>query len=444
MTSSDPSRVWDIHLEFSADQWKGIQAKRVEPLKNWTQGKDGALRLLNTNASRNGLSGVLGFDFPWSTSRVDFAGVVFTNTAIRFKGNGTFLDSVRNFRKPFKIDLGRGASGRRLAGRSEFNLANLTADRSCLSDTLGYEFYREAGVPAPRTTFVRVFLDIEGATTNRLIGPYLMVENPDEDWVRDQLGNTHMALFKPVTMDLFLDLGPDWSAYRRIYDPKTAVSPMQTQRLMDLARLVTHAPDDTFAREIGNFIDLEEFSRFLACEVILSNLDGLLANGQNFLLYHDPRSNRFGFIPWDLDHCWGEAPFLGTAEQRTRASLWHPWVGTNRFLERMLQVEAFRQRYRGQLEHLLETQFIPDRLSARIDVLAAGIRPLVEEWSPERLSQFDIAVSGDVKEGPRDGDPSSPSRPVWQLKRFINERATHVRAQLNGSAEGQMVTRQPH
>ena len=38
------------------------------------------------------------------------------------------------------------------------------------------------------------------------------------------------------------------------------------------------------------------------------------------IVYLDPRSNRFGFSPWDLDHSWGEFPFVGTAAERERAN----------------------------------------------------------------------------------------------------------------------------
>jgi len=57
--------------------------------------------------------------------------------------------------------------------------------------------------------------------------------------------------------------------------------------------------------------------------VILANYDGILFDGQNFYLYLDPKSQKFGFIPWDLDSCWG-AFELGITEERERASIWHP------------------------------------------------------------------------------------------------------------------------
>jgi hypothetical protein len=169
-----------------------------------------------------------------------------------------------------------------------------------------------------------------------------------------------------VTYELFKDLGDDWKAYAGIYDPKTKTKSKHHRRVIELARFVTAASDSDFAGRVGEFIDLDEFARFLACEVVLSNYDSILDNGQNFLLYLDPRTDKFGFIPWDLDHSWGEFPLIGTADLRERVSLWHPWVGENRFIERMLTAGPFRERYRREIERLLETLFVPERLNRRL------------------------------------------------------------------------------
>lgn len=436
------TNIWNLHLRFNAEQFAALGPKRVKRVANWLQA-DGTPLLLNPEATRNGLAGVLGFEFPWSAGDVDFGGVEFTNVAIRYKGNGTFLGAVRSYRKPWKLELDKHVSGQRLAGRVEFNLANLSADLTCLSDTLAYEYFRDAGVPASRTAFSRVFLSITGQETNRLLGLYLLVENPDGDWAREQFGVPGVALFKPVTHELFSDLGDDWSGYDRIYDPKTKLTEAQRRRVIELARLVTHADDAEFARRIGEFVDLDAFARFLAGEVLLANYDGFLSNGQNFLLHLDPRTERFGFIPWDLDHSWGEFPFIAMADERERASVWQPWVGRHRFLERMLAVADFRGRYRAELERQLATLFVPTRLNRRIDEVAAAVRPVVAEWSARRLAKFDEAISLEALPGPRDGDPMNGSRNAWQLKRFIAARAVNVRAQLDGTVAGVVLTRQP-
>jgi spore coat protein H len=432
-----PTNVWDAHLTLTSNQWAKLGPNAVPPILHFMQ-PDGSVVLRNPKASRNGLAGVFGIDLPWSEARLAFGDAVFSNVAARFKGNGTFVSSQRTYKRPFKLELDRPVKSRRLAGRSILNLHNLTADPSCLSDTLAYEFFRDAGVPAPRTTFVRLRLTLAGRFENRLLGLYVLVENPDAEWAREQFGVKGVALFKPVTYELFQDLGGDWKAYAGIYDPKTKTDDSQQRRVIDLARLVTHAADDEFAARVAEFIDVDEFARFLACEVMLSNYDGILSNGQNFLLYLDPRTDRFGFIPWDQDHSWGEFGMIGSLEQRERASLWHPWVGRNRFLERMLAAAPVRESYRRELERLLATLFLPDRLRRRMDELAAVVRPLVAEESSDRLARFESAVADEPADDP------GPGRAAYSPKRFFRTRAASVRDQLEGRAEGLVLTRGNH
>src|SRR2546422_174384 len=84
------------------------------------------------------------------------------------------------------------------------------------------------------------------------------------------------------------------------YDLKTKATTAQLNRVIELARLVSHAEDAEFARRLEEYLDLDEFARFLAGLVLLSSYDSFLSDGQNFYLYLDPRSNKFGFLPWDL------------------------------------------------------------------------------------------------------------------------------------------------
>jgi hypothetical protein len=437
-----PTNVWAVHLSFTSNQWAALGPKNVPAIPGFIR-PDGSVILRNTNASRAGVAGVLGLDLPWSQSSVEFANVVFTNVGVRFKGNGTLLGALRTYKRSFKVDLNKQVKSQHLVGRKTLNFGNLSADFSFLSDALAYEFYRDAGVPAPRTTFARLLLTIDGRFDGRLLGLYVMVENPDAEWAREHFGVEGIALFKPVTYELFKDLGDDWKAYEGIYDPKTKTKPKHQRRVIELAKFVTAASDGDFAARVGEFLDLDEFARFLACEVILSNYDSILDNGQNFLLYLDPQTDKFGFIPWDLDHSWGEFPMIGTADSRERASLWHPWVGENRFIERMLKTEPFRERYRREIERLLATLFVPERLNRRLDELAAVVRPFIAEESTNRLAKFEIGVAEKWSDGLRDGNPFDPNRPVFQLKRFFGARAESVKRQLEGKAAGVELARTP-
>ena len=183
---------------------------------------------------------------------------------------------------------------------------------------------------------------------------------------------------------------------------------------------------------------MDEFARFLAGEVLLPCYDGILAVGQNFYLYLDPRSNKFGFIPWDLDSAWGRFWIASKAEQEG-SSIWHPWVGENRFIERVMAVEEFRRIYRAHLEDFLTRLFVPDRLHHRIDQLAALLREPVAAESAFRLNKFEQAVGlKPVKPSPGES-PYGVNHPAHELKRFIGKRAESVRRQLEGKAKGMRV-----
>lgn len=435
-----PTNVWDVQLRFTSNQWARLGPNTVPPIVPFLR-QDGSVILRNPKASRNGLAGVFGLDLPWSAADLTFGDLAFHNVGARFKGNGTFINAQRTYKRPFKIELNKFVKSQLIAGRATLNFHNLTADASCMSDTLGYEFFRDAGVPASRTAFARLRLTIDGRFDDRLLGLYVLVENPDTDWAEEQFGTKGIALFKPVTYELFKDLGGDWSAYEGIYDPKTKIKPKQSRRLIALARLVTHADDVEFAAHVGDFVDLEEFARFLACQVLLSNYDGPLSNGQNFLLYLDPRTERFGFIPWDLDQAWGEFPFTGSLAQKERASIWHPWVGENRFLDRMLKAAAVRERYRRELERIRTSLFLPDRLNQKVDKLVPLLRPFIAEESTDRLSKFQREV-GDERVGSPGTNGPAPRKLGYTLKRFFAARAESVTDQLNGRAEGVIITRQ--
>ena len=434
------TNIWLTHLVFTRDQWESMEPKRITPLPHFMQ-PDGTVLLRNPDAQRSGLAGVLGFDFDWAYADLEFGGASFTNVGVRIKGNGTFLGSLYGDKRPLKVDLNKFAKGQGLGDADELTFNNLINDYSCVSDAMAYEFFRTAGVPASRTAYAYLSVSVGDKWSTKPLGFYAMIEPVDESFVLERFGSRRTPVFKPVTYDLFRYLGDDWEAYADIYDLKTKATPAQQRRVVEFARLMSQASDEDFADQLGNFLDLEKFVRYLACEVLLSNYDSFLSNGQNFYLYLDPVSSKFGFIPWDLDLAWGGFFLLGTARERERASIWHPWVGQHRFLERVMAVEAFRQLYRAQLEALLAQHFVPSRLHQRIDAIAAFVRDPIAAESDFRLGKFEQAVSDQRREQSSEDDAHGANRPAHQLKHFIDARARSVREQLDGTSKGIILKR---
>ncbi|MGC4054299.1 MAG: CotH kinase family protein [Paludibaculum sp.] len=184
----------------------------------------------------------------------------------------------------------------------------------------------------------------------------------------------------------------------------------------------------------------------------LSNMDSLLSMGQNYYVYLNPQSNRFLFLPWDLDHSFGQFPMGGSTE----LSIQRPWQGQNRFLERVFQVEEFKKHYLARLSEINRTLGEPGRISKQVDETAALIRPAVKEESAEKLARFEKAVSGQQLEpagfpggdmgpgGPGGGPGEGPGGRMGPrmggmkpIKGFVGPRSQSVAAQLSGKSQGQ-------
>lgn len=408
-----------------------------------------APRLQAAEGLRNGLSGAAGMNFEYVHADLELAGARWTNVAVRYKGNGTFMGARMSDKKSLKVDLNEFVKGQKLAGVGKLNLHNNVTDASWMNEPLSYALYRAAGVPAPRTGYARVTVHAPGSKENAFLGLYSIVENPDNAWAEANFGTRKGAIFKPVTPTLFKFLGDDWKAYNQTYDPKTELTDAQKRRVQDFARLMTEGTDDELARRLPEFLDVDEFSRFMAVTVWLSTLDSILTLGQNYVVYLHPKTDRFLFVPWDLDHSFGNFGLQGSQEEREHLSIRKPWSGDNRFFERVLGVPVVQEAYLARMREFQQTIFQPARISRQVDEVAAVIRGAVKDESNEKLERFDKVVAGEAvammpfgggRGGARGGGPGGPGGPFGQppkpIKGFIQERHRSVADQLSGKSEG--------
>ena len=442
------TNVWTVHLTFTPAQWETMQPKDSGAGVERRAGGQGGLRLLGPEGGRNGLSAARGVEFDYAKANLEFGASRFTNVAVRYKGNGTYMRSRNSAKHSLKIDLNEFVPGQKLAGVSKLNLHNNVTDVSWMRETLSYRLYREADVPAPRTSYAKVHVTVPGTYEREYFGLYSLVENIDNNFAEENFDTKKGAIFKPVTRDLFGDLGTDWTAYKQIYDAKTELTAAQMQRVFDFAKLVTHADDREFAARVGGFLDMEEFARFMAVTVYLSSLDSILGMGQNFYVYLDAKSKRFQFIPWDLDNSFGKMG--GPQEDREQLSIMQPWQGENRFVERVFKVEAFQKLYRARLGEFSRTIFQPERFTNQVNLVATALRGAVKEESIEQLARFDKAVAGetvargDGGPGKRDGNGGRMRGGFGSansIKAFVAVRSQSVLDQLAGKSEGRVIVR---
>ena len=413
-------------------------------------GGPGGPGLQASEGRRNGMSGAGGIHFEYVHATLNFEGVPLQDVALRYKGNGTYMDARGSDKKSLKVDLNEFVKGQKLGGVTKLNFHNNVTDVAWMHEPLAYELYRAAGVPAPRTSYARVTLNAAGARTNQFLGLYSLVENPDSNWAEQNFGSRKGAIFKPVTRELFKFQGTDWSKYKQAYDAKTDLTAKQQQRVYDFAKLITDADDGELARRLPEFLDIDEFSRFMAVTVWLSSTDSILLLGQNFVVYLHPKTDKFQFVPWDLDRAFGNF-FTPSPEQ---LSIRKAWTEENRFLSRVMAVPAVKEAYLARIREFQDTLFQPARFGKLVDEVAQRIRPVVKDEDPKKLKAFDQAVAGILPDaggpagpgGPGDRGPGrgdrGPGGPgpfrmnAKPIKLFVKERHQFVADQLAGKSEG--------
>ena len=192
-------------------------------------------------------------------------------------------------------------------------------------------------------------------------------------------------------------------------------------------RLIHKADDGEFRKEVGAFLDIDAFLRFLAADALLANLDSYLGFGHNFFLYLRPDANQFVFMPWDLDLSMGMWPAGGPPERQIDLSLEHPHVGQNKLIDRLLAMKEVKEKYITTLKELSTTCFAKDRLLEKLAV--------IEQATREPLAREKTATAA-RKEGAK-GNPFGGM--VGQgppLKTFVEKRTESALAQLAGERKG--------
>jgi hypothetical protein len=398
------TRVWEAHLRFTPEAWKGVQAVPGEPTRiardagEWLQGRQG---------SRNGWAAARGFEFNYVPATLEFDSRVFKDVAVRIKGNGTYNpNSINSLKLSYKVDLNKHVKGQKLAGVSTLNFHNNISDPGWVNEVLAHRLFRDAGAPAPRTSYVRLSLSVPGEHDRRYLGLYSLVENVDGNFLQSRYSTRDGVLLKPTTMTPFKDLGDDWRAYVQSYDPKTDMTPADERRVIAFCRLVTSGSDAEFAAQAGDYVDIAAFARFMAVTAWMNNWDSILRNGQNYYVFVHPKTQKMHFITWDHDHS------FGIFNQQPEGShpygpLEKPWPETVRFLERMFSLKPVRDAYFASLRELSKTVFVPSRFPPQLKEISDAIRPVLA-FEPPKVQQprttpelqtalFDQVVNGEIR-----------------------------------------------
>ncbi len=219
---------------------------------------------------------------------------------VRLKGTTTFR--TLSGKAAFKVDFHHIDPEGRFRGRKRLTLNSMLQDSSMLHEHAAYWLYRARGVPAPRHTFARVWVDEE------YFGLYGVVETMDEQLLDqvfpdDDDGNLYEANLADF------HVGEEHKYELEEADPLA----VPYADLEALTATLAAAPATGFLDALDATFDRDSLLRMIAIDLVSGNVDGYSRLRNNYMAYNAVGAGRWYLMPWGHDQSmqWHEsvAPF---------------------------------------------------------------------------------------------------------------------------------------
>ena len=394
------SRIYTFHLTIDADEFASMQPDSGQ--KWFATTASGSRKYIKVKA------------------HLEFDGLDMGYIGIRYKGNVLMLNSKNELKRSLKLDFNEQDKEKTFFGLKKLNLNSNTTDPSQLREALGYYVFRESGIPAPRTAFGRVYLTVPGRYSKQYSGLYTVVEQVDQRFLKDRFGKKTGLLLKPELLNGLPDLGDEWGVYGKQYREKIETDPMAARRFISFVRFLKESSDQDFAKNIGEFLDLQEFLGFLAIETIIVNLDSPLTLNHNYYITINPTTNRMVWIPWDLNKAFGGLAVGNLpAEDLSVTKPCRP--GKFKLADRVLSIPSLNEEYRRLVKEIVSKNLTEKRMDELLKKMAETIRDAVQEDKLASLEEFEKTFSGPGTPAKSGGENANPpltaSKPSIQVSR---------------------------
>ncbi len=322
------------------------------------------------------------------------------NTGVRNRGHGTRDSRPNNYRinfptdRPWKdavaINLNTQYTWLQLAGSVIFQRSGLaTGDAKAVQVRVNGQNLAHSGSPQYGS-----YVHIDAINS----------EYTDRKFPGNGAGNAYKCMRVGSEADLRYE-GPDPDPYRIHYFKETNESQDDWSDLIELTWVLSDdTPDDIYVQEVNRVVNVEQWLRFLALNVLLDNSETTLANGDgdDYYLYRGDFDTRFVLIQHDLDSIFGQGQSIGSAT----AEIFPFMSGANgenavAALLRLVSHPQFAPRYYAQLKDLIETNLSAEQLGPFLDNLLGDYVPqptidAIKTWQAQRNAYVLSLIPSDL------------------------------------------------
>ena len=259
-------------------------------------------------------------DKEWVTVTATIDGNTFEDVGLRLKGNSSLRTALATSRGielseedlenegsdsgdspsdaaapetiPWLIRLNKYVDGQNYLGRYDFVVRGNDTESS-LNEAVAMAMLEEAGLATHRVAFTAFSVNGSEAKLR------LVSEVPDDElWNEDWFG-TEGATWKADSGGDWDYHGEDGAEYEAIWKQRTGEDDMTP--IVEFMDFINNSSDETFEDSLGEYLDLDQFAKYLAVEDMINNWDTISGMGNNGYLHYDPSTGMMTLIAWDHD-----------------------------------------------------------------------------------------------------------------------------------------------
>ncbi|WP_304232854.1 CotH kinase family protein [Jiulongibacter sediminis] len=343
--------------------------------------------------NEGGAINIFNRDPEYVAATITFNENIWNNVGFRLKGNSSLSRawSEGNYKLPFRLNFDKyedeypEIDNQRFYGFEELSMSPGYSDQSLMRDKLAADIFRDAGIPAARAAFYKVYIDFgEG---QKYCGVYTMLEVIDDTMVDEQYGKTEGNIYKPESSLQ--------SFSQSLFEKKNNVDKADYSDVQSFVTALNSSNrstnTDTWRNEIESTFDVNHFLKYLAINNTIVNWDSYGGMAHNYYLYN--HGGLLKWIPWDHNEA-----FTSSAGRSSAVSLAMTEVSETWPLIRYLadDPEYFKQ-YKNHLQTFVNDVFTPTGINSRIDDNYDLIQEFVTGSEPEQTGYSYLNGSADFE-----------------------------------------------
>jgi spore coat protein H len=224
-------------------------------------------------------------------------------------------------------------------------------DPSLIRNALSFYFFNLIGLPAPKTTHCRLYVN------DRPLGVYLEIEAVVPAFFRERKIRYRSIIYAANDSAHFGLISPEsGSPKRSLFEGYELVAggTAARERLEAFIRDLNRLKGAALKRLLARRLDIDQYLKWLAGAVLTGNFDGF---EQNYALYEHLPSGKYRILPWDYEGSWGRNCY-GEICPINQVRI----MGYNTLTAKLLGFREYREKYFRLLGRLLSGAFTERRL----------------------------------------------------------------------------------